>query len=209
MSDVALHRSDEIRAPALPVGSIGNQASGYFGVWWVIITEASLFIYLIFGYAYCAMQFPGKWPPSGPPELTLALPDTLILILSSVAVALGEHAIKQGKRARLTLGLVVGFVLGIVFVAIQLKEWASRGTTLASNLYYSFYFTTTGFHMAHVVVGILILGALTILVSARQVRFGAQLPCFDRRALLAFRRRGVDRAVHDLLHRAAVEVSHG
>jgi cytochrome c oxidase subunit III len=157
MSDVALHRSDEIRAPALPVGSIGNQASGYFGVWWVIITEASLFIYLIFGYAYCAMQFPGKWPPSGPPELTLALPDTLILILSSVAVALGEHAIKQGKRARLTLGLVVGFVLSIVFVAIQLKEWASRGTTLASNLYYSFYFTTTGFHMAHVVVGILIL----------------------------------------------------
>jgi cytochrome c oxidase subunit III len=162
MSDVALHRLHEMRAPALPVGSIGNQASGYFGVWWVIITEASLFIYLIFGYAYCAMQFPGKWPPSGPPELTLALPDTLILILSSVAVAFGEHAIKQGRRARLTLGLTVGFVLGIVFVAIQLKEWASRGTTLASNLYYSFYFTTTGFHMAHVVVGILILGALTI-----------------------------------------------
>jgi heme/copper-type cytochrome/quinol oxidase subunit 3 len=49
-----------------------------------------------------------------------------------------------------------------VFVAIQLKEWASKGASLSSNLYYSFYFTTTGFHMAHVIVGVLILGALTI-----------------------------------------------
>ncbi|MEA2833334.1 MAG: cytochrome c oxidase subunit [Methylobacteriaceae bacterium] len=163
MSDLALgHRPHEPRAPALPVGSIGSQASGYFGVWWVIITEASLFIYLLFSYAYCAMQFPGPWPPSGPPELGLASIDTFILILSSIAVALGEHAIKQGQRARLTLGLAIGCALGLVFVAIQLKEWASKGASLSSNLYYSFYFTTTGFHMAHVAVGVLILGALTI-----------------------------------------------
>jgi heme/copper-type cytochrome/quinol oxidase subunit 3 len=163
MSDLALgRRSPDMHASALPVGSIGSQASGYFGVWWLIITEASLFIYLLFSYAYCAMQAPGPWPPSGPPELGLASTDTLILILSSIAVALGEHAIKQGQRARLTLRLAIGFVLGIVFVAIQLKEWASKGATLSSNLYYSFYFTTTGFHMAHVVVGVLILGALTI-----------------------------------------------
>jgi cytochrome c oxidase subunit 3 len=163
MSEIALRKSSpHMRAPALPVGSIGNQASGYFGVWWVIITEASLFVYLLFGYAYCAMQFPGPWPPSGPPELGLASTDTLILILSSILVALGEHSIKQGQRGRLTIGLALGFVLGIVFVAIQLKEWASKGATLSSNLYYSFYFTTTGFHMAHVAVGVLILGALTI-----------------------------------------------
>ena len=163
ISDLALgHRPHDIRAPALPVGSIGSQASGYFGVWWVIITEASLFVYLLFSYAYCAMQFPGPWPPSGPSELGLASTDTLILIASSIAVALGEHAIKQGQRARLTLGLAIGCVLGIVFVAIQLKEWASKGASLSSNLYYSFYFTTTGFHMAHVAVGVLILAALTI-----------------------------------------------
>jgi cytochrome c oxidase subunit 3 len=163
MSDLALgHRGEETPAPALPVGSIGSQASGYFGVWWVIITEASLFVYLLFSYAYCAMQFPGPWPPSGPPELGLASADTLILILSSIAVALGEHSIKRGQRARLTIGLAIGFVLGIVFVAIQLKEWASKGASLSSNLYYSFYFTTTGFHMAHVIIGVLILGALTI-----------------------------------------------
>src|SRR5438309_1458460 len=106
ISDLALgHRSHEMRAPALPVGSIGSQASGYFGVWWVIITEASLFMYLLFSYAYCAMQFPGPWPPSGPPELGLASADTLILISSSVAVALGEHSIKRGQHARLTIGL--------------------------------------------------------------------------------------------------------
>ena len=88
--------------------------------------------------------------------------DTVILILSSIAVALGEHAIKRGQRGRLTLSLAIGCVLGIVFVVIQLKEWASRGATLSSNLYYSFYFTTTGFHMAHVAAGVLILAALTI-----------------------------------------------
>ena len=66
MSDLALgHRPQGMRAPALPVGSIGSQASGYFGVWWVIITEASLFIYLLFSYAYCTMQFPGPGRPPG------------------------------------------------------------------------------------------------------------------------------------------------
>ncbi|GAC1334966.1 MAG: hypothetical protein NVSMB26_18580 [Beijerinckiaceae bacterium] len=163
MSDIAFGRrfaTHETYAPALPVGSIGHQASGYFGIWWLIATEGALFAYLLFSYAYCAMQSRNAWPPSGPPPLALASTNTLILLASSVAVFIGERAIKRGLRVRSILGLTTGFLLGVIFVGIQLMEWRSKGTALATNLYSSFYFTTTGFHMAHVAVGLLGLAAL-------------------------------------------------
>ena len=53
----------------------------------------------------------------------------------------------------------------MLFVAIQLMEWHSRPFTLRSSLYGSLFFTITGFHMAHVVVGLLAL-AVVLLWSA-------------------------------------------
>jgi cytochrome c oxidase subunit 3 len=38
---------------------------------------------------------------------------------------------------------------------VQLMEWKEKGSTITSNGYSSFFFTITGFHMAHVVAGLL------------------------------------------------------
>ena len=45
--------------------------------------------------------------------LTLALPNTLVLLASSVAVWWGERAIERNRRAQLSLGLLIGLVLGL------------------------------------------------------------------------------------------------
>jgi heme/copper-type cytochrome/quinol oxidase subunit 3 len=58
---------------------------------------------------------------------------------------------------RLVLGLGVGAVLGIIFLIVQYFEWTAKSFTLASTTYSSLYFTVTGFHMAHVVVGVVML----------------------------------------------------
>ena len=50
----------------------------------------------------------------------------------------------------------------MIFVAIQVFEWKSRSFSLSSHPYGSLYFTITGFHMAHVVVGLMILLALMV-----------------------------------------------
>jgi heme/copper-type cytochrome/quinol oxidase subunit 3 len=147
---------------ALPVGAIDTRASGWWAMIFVVFTEASLFAYLLFSYFYLAVQphEPGTFPAGGTPDLTLALPNTVILLLSSVAVGWAQFNIERNDKRRLCLGLGVGAVLGMIFLVIQYFEWAAKPFTLASNTYSSLYFTVTGFHMAHVVVGVIMLWAL-------------------------------------------------
>jgi heme/copper-type cytochrome/quinol oxidase subunit 3 len=149
-------------AAKLPVGAIDTRASGWWAMIFTVFTEASLFAYLLFSYYYLAVQphLPGTFPQGGPPELTLALPDTVILLLSSVAVAWAQFNIEKNDKRHLVWGLGIGAVLGMIFVIIQYFEWQGRPFVLSSSPYSSLYFTITGFHMAHVVVGVCILWSL-------------------------------------------------
>jgi cytochrome c oxidase subunit 3 len=147
----------------LPVGAINTRASGWWAMIFTVFTEASLFAYLLFSYYYLAVQphLPGTFPEGGSPDLKLALPNTIILIASSVAVGWAQLGIEHGSKWRLTLGLGTGTLLGVLFLVIQYFEWAEKPFTLASTPYSSLYFVVTGFHMAHVVVGVTMLAALT------------------------------------------------
>lgn len=146
----------------LPVGAIDTRASGWWAMIFVIFTEASLFAYLLFSYFYLAVQphLPGTFPEGGSPSLALALPNTFILLLSSVAVGWAQFNIERDDSRRLALGMGVGAVLGMVFLVVQYFEWSAKAFGLASSPYSSLYFTVTGFHMAHVVVGVVMLWAL-------------------------------------------------
>ncbi|HEX4270371.1 MAG TPA: cytochrome c oxidase subunit 3 [Rhizomicrobium sp.] len=147
----------------LPVGAIDTRASGWWAMIFTVFTEASLFAYLLFSYYYIAVQphLPGTFPQGGAPDMALALPNTVILLLSSVAVGWAQLGIEHGNKWRLTAGLGIGALLGLVFLVLQYFEWAQKPFTLASSPYASLYFTITGFHMAHVVVGFFMLLALT------------------------------------------------
>jgi len=149
-----------IGAEKLPVGSIGASAPGWWGIITGIVTEAALFGYLLFSYVYLAAQPHMSAWPSEPPSLSLAAPNTVILLLSSVAVWIGERAVRQNKPRMQLIGLSAGTLLGLIFVGVQLIEWKSKPFTLASGPYGSLFFTITGFHMAHVIAGLLMLMAL-------------------------------------------------
>lgn len=153
-------------APAngkLPVGALDTRASGWWAVIFTVFTEAALFAYLLFSYFYLAVQphLPGTFPEGGPPALGLALPNTMVLIASSIAVGWAQLGIERGNRWRLVVGLGLGAVLGLAFLVVQGFEWAAKPFPLSSSPYSSLYFVVTGFHMAHVVVGVAILLALT------------------------------------------------
>jgi heme/copper-type cytochrome/quinol oxidase subunit 3 len=157
MSDVALER------PRVPVGaSTRRRGTGWWGVLTLIITEGSLFAYLLFSYCYTALQSAGGFLPDKPPPMDLSLPNTIILLLSSVALWWGDTGIRRGRQGQLVAGLAIALVLGIAFVTIQLFEWQSQAFTLRSSQYGSLFFTITGFHMAHVVVGLLVLASLLV-----------------------------------------------
>jgi heme/copper-type cytochrome/quinol oxidase subunit 3 len=101
-----------------------------------------------------AVQRGPAWSPEPHPDLTLAAPDTIILLASSVAVWWGEKGVKQGRRGQHIIGQSLAIVLGVLFVVIQAFEWKSKTFGLATDAYGSLYFTITGFHMAHVIVGV-------------------------------------------------------
>jgi len=150
-------------ADMLPVGSLDTRASGWWAMIFTIFTEASLFAYLLFSYYYLAVQphAPGTFPEGGPPPLGVASINTAILLASSVTVGWAQFGIEHNRKGRLVWGLGAGAVLGVIFLAIQIMEWSHQSFGLSSTPYSSLYYVITGFHMAHVVVGVLMLLALT------------------------------------------------
>jgi len=151
-----------LEQPRVPVGSIRRRGTGWWGVLTLILTEGSLFAYLLFSYYYFALQSSGGFLPDKPPALELSLPNTIILLLSSVAAWWGDVGIRRGKQGQLIIGLAVALVLGTIFVAVQLFEWREQTFALRTSQYGSLFYTITGFHMAHVVVGLLVLAALLL-----------------------------------------------
>ncbi|HWA91412.1 MAG TPA: cytochrome c oxidase subunit 3 [Rhizomicrobium sp.] len=147
-----------------PVGAVDTRASGWWAMIFVVFTEGALFAYLLFSYYYLAVQphLPGTFPEGGAPSWALAFPNTLILLASSAAVAAAQFGIEHDNKWRLVLGLGIATLLGIVFLVVQYFEWAEKPFGLSSTPYASLYFVITGFHMAHVVVGVIMLSMLTL-----------------------------------------------
>jgi len=150
------------RGEALPVGSKGRLSSGWWGMIAVIATEASLFAYLLFSEFYVSSQSGGAWPPGGPPKLDLAIPGTIVLLAGSVTMWWGEKGIRAGKRGQLLIGLGASILLALVFVALEGLEWSKKDFTPMSHAYGSLYFTVTGFHLTHVLVGVVMLAMLFV-----------------------------------------------
>jgi cytochrome c oxidase subunit 3 len=156
MTDATVERS-------LPVGSMGRHANGWWGMMMLIATEGALFVYLLFSYYYVAVQHGREWLPTDLPNFKLSAPDTLILLASSVVAWRGEKLLKEGRKgAVVPLHLAITALMGILFVAIQYQEWSSREFTPTTSSYGSLYYTITGFHMMHVIAGILVLATLTL-----------------------------------------------
>ena len=122
-----------------------------------------MFVYLIFSYIYLGSQQTGPWPPSGAPSLSLAAPNTVVLIGSSIVLGWGLRAFRRSRDSRrLSAILLATIVLGTAFVTIQGFEWAAKPFVFSTNAYSSAFFVLTGVHMAHVVVGLLILVMLLV-----------------------------------------------
>lgn len=148
------------RPGALPVGPTRDYGVGRGGMFALIATEGALFGYLLFSYFYTGASAPRPWVIEAHPALKLAVPNTLILLLSSVAIWQAERATRRGDRGKAAVGSAIALALGILFAVIQAFEWAAKTYGIGTSSYASLYFVTTGFHMAHVLVGIVVLALL-------------------------------------------------
>lgn len=150
----------QARPGPLPVGPVRDFGIGRGGMITLIASEAALFGYLLFCYYYTGASAPLPWVLEAHPSLKLALPNTIILLLSSVAIWRAEKATRENDRSTALIGSGVALVLGTVFAVIQIFEWKAKSYGPGTSSYASLYFVTTGFHMAHVLVGLVVLAFL-------------------------------------------------
>nr|WP_154596240.1 heme-copper oxidase subunit III [Aeromicrobium senzhongii] len=91
-------------------------------------------------------------------NIPFATANTTILVLSSVTCQLGVYAAAKGNAAGMRKWFIISFVMGSVFIAGQVTEYAElihEGLTIQSSAYGSLFYLATGFHGLHVVGGLL------------------------------------------------------
>ncbi len=134
------------------------------GIGIFIISEILIFISLFAGYWMMRVSsgMAGEvWPPEGTPEIGIGLPIimTFILVASSVTYHLGEIEHEKGNKAGLKKWLIVSIVLGLVFLGFTLYEYSyliGEGFTPGTNSYSTAFYSLTGFHASHVLVGVFV-----------------------------------------------------
>jgi heme/copper-type cytochrome/quinol oxidase subunit 3 len=152
---------------ALPESTEGlhrGRALGWWGMVFLIVTEALLFSILLVSYWFLRFQLGPDWPAGiiPEPELGLVLVMTPILLASSGPIHWAERGIKRGRRGRLVLGLMLTIAMGGTFLGLQIVEYSKtlQEFTPQTNVYGSLFFAITGFHGLHVFVGLLLLSWL-------------------------------------------------
>ena len=83
---------------------------------------------------------------------------TFVLLMSSLAMVLGLHYVKEGEKNKGTLWILVVVVLGTVFMGFQFvefREFAHLGLTPRTNIFGTTFFILTGIHGAHVTIGVI------------------------------------------------------
>ncbi|TML01625.1 MAG: cytochrome oxidase subunit III [Actinobacteria bacterium] len=133
------------------------------GMWAFLASECLLFGALISTF----LLYRGKHVSGLTPQKIYDIPYTsvssFVLLMSSLTMVLALSAIQRGDHAKLRAWLVATALLGMTFISGQVYEFTrfvQDGMTIKTNVIATSFFTLTGFHGAHVTVGILMLLSL-------------------------------------------------
>jgi cytochrome c oxidase subunit III len=102
----------------------------------------------------------GMWPPKGTEvldPLRLPLMNTFVLVTSSFAVNVAHDDLREGNRQGFKNFLLVGIGLGILFAITQAYEYIHAPFGFKNSIYGATFFMATGFHGAHVIIGVIFL----------------------------------------------------
>ncbi len=158
-----------------PIGSIGV-TSGKLGIWLFLASEIMFFTGLIGAYIVLRFSNLSTWPvPSTVLNIPLTALNTFILICSSMTLVLGLASIQRGYREGLQIGMFLTILLGALFLSIQAHEYQELihdGFTISSSIFGSCFFTLTGFHGTHVLVGVIWL--IVIFIQSMRNKFSPE-----------------------------------
>ncbi len=154
-----------------------------FGMWVFLITEIMFFGGLFAGYAVYRSAYPEAFA-AGSLHLDIALGgfNTVVLIASSLTMALAVRAAQLGDNPAVVRFLLLTLLLGTTFLGVKVFEYHHKWVEhlvpgpafhfdgpLAPQvqMMFCFYFAMTGMHALHMVVGV---GLLVYFIAQARAR---------------------------------------
>jgi cytochrome c oxidase subunit 3 len=158
-----------------------QRGAATLGMWVFLISEIMLFGGLFTGYAFLRTTYPAAFAAaSGHNNLIIGTVNTVVLIVSSLTMALAVERARTGARSAVAALLGVTAGLGGVFLVLKGVEYAEHwhdrlvpGLAFAwpgpdarpVELFFWLYFVMTGLHALHLLVGIGLVGVLLALAA--------------------------------------------
>jgi cytochrome c oxidase subunit III len=151
----------------------GAPVAARLGIWAFLATELLLFGGLFTAYAQFRISHAELFHLEHLKlNRLLGALNTVLLLTSSLSMALGIAAIRQGRQRLLQVCLSLTLALAGGFLFIKYLEWSedfSHGLFPATNLFFGLYFMMTGLHGIHVLLGMAVM--VWLLLRARRGAF--------------------------------------
>jgi cytochrome c oxidase subunit 3 len=158
------------------------------GMWLFLVQEVMFFGGLFMTYLLYRWRDPQAFAAgSHELDITLGLVNTVILIASSLTMAMAVHSAQTSRQKPLVGFLVATGVLGLAFLVIKYFEYSAKwhhhlipgpdfhfGGAVGdrAEMFFALYFAMTGMHALHMVIGAGIL--VWILKGSLAGRFNAE-----------------------------------
>lgn len=134
----------------------------FLGMVLFIGSEFMLFASFFMAYFFIRVVQGDPWMPEGQElPLYVAMANSVILFSSSATMHWALESIKHDNRKAFKAGMILTLLLGATFFGIQVSEYVHLGFLPKDSAQASVFFSLTGLHGAHVVVGLLILLSIT------------------------------------------------
>jgi cytochrome c oxidase subunit III len=144
------------------------------GMWTFLTTEVMFFGGLFLAYVYYRYMFHAAWVDAVHHlKVWFGGINTVILICSSLTMAMGVHAAQLGRRKSTVMWLALTLLFGFGFLVVKTFEWTDKWnhhlfpgqsfnqTEFAdpahSMMFYILYFMITGLHGIHVIAGLVVI----------------------------------------------------
>ena len=168
MADTAVH--------ATPVHTTSTGISNTKLAMWVYLgSDCLLFGALISTYLLLRHRSVEGLGPADVFDIPFTSVSSFVLLMSSLTMALAVAAIGRGEVRRTRIWLGTTALLGATFIGGQVYEFTTfyrEGLGFTTNIFGSAFYTLTGFHGAHVSVGIVML--MTLLVMSIRGNLGPE-----------------------------------
>jgi cytochrome c oxidase subunit 3 len=156
-----------------------DDAGSRMGMWLFLFTELILFGGLFLVYAVYRFQYGDAFHLAARElDTFVGTVNTIILLTSSLTVALSIIAMRQGKRALAVVFVAMTILLAGAFLVNKYFEWGHKialgiypgsaellKRSSGEILYFGLYYVMTGLHALHVVIGMVILAVVGVMTA--------------------------------------------